>query len=559
LFLGKNREESVSLLKTLYDSFTGAKSESSYSFSKSLLEINRSYKPNLERGLANMLYLKANKEYKLRMWYDKYVRYCNISEVIDLYKKGDDKIISFLDSEFNLKDMFNASSSVSVYSNNIEKILIKKIDGASVSIRIAVAWFTNPKLLSALIRALGRGVSVTLITNNDLINNGGYCLRLDDIIDNGGDIHLVEYPKFMNHKFCIFDEICVVTGSYNWTVYAEHINKEHVVIFENPGMEPIVSSFMEIFSDLASEFERVDSMPETVPDKPQYDRSAFKQYITEEMIFLAKNTQSVVKKEEFFGKAFKLNPVHPMIPSSYKTSSTNDQQKRQAVLRTEGERLEERQQSISNQISSETEHIAQLEQQKKSIVSRSVDSTSQTELRQIEESINEHQEILNDATAQSVTIKQEQELIESISNSNLEGNSGKLRIHLEWKTIDDLDLHLNTPDGQEIYYSKKEVICNGLRGYLDVDANAGSPYRTDPQENIFWEEGMPEGDFTVSVVLFAYRSNKQSIPFAVTVFSEGQEPKVETRTFTSEQCGKQKPSITMFKFKYTKQSGLIYL
>jgi uncharacterized protein YfaP (DUF2135 family) len=559
LFLGKNRDTAITLINTLYDSFTGAKSESSYSFAKSLLEINRSYKPVLEKGLANLLYLKSNKEYRLRMWYDKYVRYCNFSDVIELYKKGDNKIISFLKSEFNLNDLFTASPSVSVYTNNIEKILIDKIDKSGSSIQVAVAWFTNPKLLNALIRALGRGVSVTLVTNNDLINNGGYCLRLDDIIDKGGSIHLVEYPKFMNHKFCIFDEESVVTGSYNWTIYAEHINKEHIVIFDNPGMESIVSSFIDIFSKLISEFERVDCMPETVPDRPQYDRSAFKQYITEEMIFLAKNTRSIAKKDEFFGKALKLNPTHPMIPSSYKTSSANDQQKRQAVLRTESERLQEQQQCISNQISSEAEHIAQLEQQKESIISQPTDSTSQTELRQIEESINEHQEILNNAATQSATIKQEQELIEAISNSNLEGNSGKLRIHLEWKTTDDLDLHLKTPDGQEIFYSQKEVTCNGLRGYLDIDANAGSTYRTDPQENIYWEEGMPEGDYIVSVVLYTYRSSSQSIPFAVTVFYEGHEPKVETRTFTPSQFREHQPSITMFKFKYTKQSGLIYL
>ena len=36
------------------------------------------------------------------------------------------------------------------------------------------------------------------------------------------------------------------------------------------------------------QFNQVYKMPETVPDRPQYDRSSFKQYISDELVLRAK-------------------------------------------------------------------------------------------------------------------------------------------------------------------------------------------------------------------------------------------------------------------------------
>ena len=98
----------------------------------------------------------------------------------------------------------------------------------------------------------------------------------------------------------------------------------------------------------------------------------------------------------------------------------------------------------------------------------------------------------------------------------LSGQTGQLRINLSWETIDDLDLHVIDPSGNEISYSNKQARCQGKTGRLDVDANAGTWTTTPPpQENIFWETA-PPGNYKVYVNLYTKRGSQSTIPYANT-------------------------------------------
>ena len=55
--------------------------------------------------------------------------------------------------------------------SQIQSALLRELDNAKESIEIAVAWFTNAVLMECLLNKLSKGVSVTLILNNDEINN----------------------------------------------------------------------------------------------------------------------------------------------------------------------------------------------------------------------------------------------------------------------------------------------------------------------------------------------------------------------------------------------------
>ena len=63
---------------------------------------------------------------------------------------------------------------------------------------------------------------------------------------------------FMHHKFCIIDNTMVLTGSYNWTYYAENRNIENIVVSTNAT---VVYEFEKEFSRLSSLTSRAATSP----------------------------------------------------------------------------------------------------------------------------------------------------------------------------------------------------------------------------------------------------------------------------------------------------------
>jgi hypothetical protein len=61
--------------------------------------------------------------------------------------------------------------------------------------------------------------------------------------------------------------------------------------------------------------------------------------------------------------------------------------------------------------------------------------------------------------------------------------TGDITISLMWYNSDDVDLHVETPNGFELYYGNRDV----QNGHLDVDANA-EVMMDEPVENIYFED-----------------------------------------------------------------------
>lgn len=241
-----------------------------------------------------------------------------------------------------------------------------------------------------------------------------------------------------------------------------------------------------------------------------------------------------------------------MIPSKYRTEEKIQTIQRQEVLQNLKSSLEEQKNQLisntditRNEILKKEEEIEKLQQE----------GSNQEQIHELNTSIIQDREQIESIEQQLSTIEDQQNLINSVVDNPLQGKSSKFNIRLEWKTSDDLDLHLKIPNGQEIYYSNKNVECNGFKGYLDVDANAGTPTSDNPQENIFWEEEAPEGDYQVDVNLYTQRSGRKEIPFIVTIFHQNQEPIAKPASFTGLPVNN-KPTITMFKFRYSKERGI---
>jgi len=105
--------------------------------------------------------------------------------------------------------------------------------------------------------------------------------------------------------------------------------------------------------------------------------------------------------------------------------------------------------------------------------------------------------------------------------------TGDIQATMRWKGLNDLDLHVVDPTGEEIYYSHKDAMSGGS---LDVDSNAAcaADVTDQPVENIYWPSGKaPSGHYVISVVYFMKCQNPAPTDFTVTLKMDGKE-----QTFT---------------------------
>lgn len=95
-----------------------------------------------------------------------------------------------------------------------------------------------------------------------------------------------------------------------------------------------------------------------------------------------------------------------------------------------------------------------------------------------------------------------------------------MRFSLIWHKRNDLDLHIRTPSGHEIYYGAMRAPCGG---FLDVDMNR-SGETTKPVENTRWAKGQAlKGNYEVWVRNYAFHERSTAAtPFKVEIEINGQ-------------------------------------
>lgn len=136
------------------------------------------------------------------------------------------------------------------FFTGIKDRIIPLISKSSNNVKIAMAWFTNNELFQSLLQCLKRGIKVELILLDDYINFMEYAPDFNLFIQLGGNLRIAKSDVgFMHHKFCIIDDKIVITGSYNWTYYAEIRNIENIIISDK---NETVSLFKEEFTRLAN-------------------------------------------------------------------------------------------------------------------------------------------------------------------------------------------------------------------------------------------------------------------------------------------------------------------
>jgi hypothetical protein len=136
------------------------------------------------------------------------------------------------------------------YFNDIRNKIINVLHNAKSSIKIAMCYFTNAEIASAILEKKNfekeKCLIQILISDNPINRN---CSKFDyqDLVHAGCEIYLIS-DRLMHNKFCIVDDKIIMTGSYNWTDNAEG-NIENVVI---TNQSDLVKLYLKNFSGLIS-------------------------------------------------------------------------------------------------------------------------------------------------------------------------------------------------------------------------------------------------------------------------------------------------------------------
>lgn len=129
----------------------------------------------------------------------------------------------------------------------IRRHLLRAIRESQQQIDVAVYHITSTELAEALAAAKARGVRVRILTDQEKARAGGPAMRIFRAAGLSIRILGVSEQSLMHHKFAVFDDRVVATGSYNWTQTAERANYENLVLIDDPKM---VARFTEEFQRL---------------------------------------------------------------------------------------------------------------------------------------------------------------------------------------------------------------------------------------------------------------------------------------------------------------------
>ena len=102
----------------------------------------------------------------------------------------------------------------------------------------------------------------------------------------------------------------------------------------------------------------------------------------------------------------------------------------------------------------------------------------------------------------------------------VEAGTGVLQVSCSWDQLNDVDLHLIEPNGEEIYYGNS---TSGNGGELDVDSNPACDIDSINNENITYDadDFIENGEYTVKVALYSNCNISSSTNYSVTVYYQG--------------------------------------
>ncbi len=139
----------------------------------------------------------------------------------------------------------------------LDSVLASQINKAQESIEIAMFGLTERKVQDAVIKALARGVKVSIVTEQKNANK----TPLDEKVEQAG-AHVVRAANrvgpfsAMHHKYAVVDGKRLITGACNWTKNGTRYSDEDILVVES---EALALQYQDNFKDLQHVYGGIDS------------------------------------------------------------------------------------------------------------------------------------------------------------------------------------------------------------------------------------------------------------------------------------------------------------
>ena len=116
---------------------------------------------------------------------------------------------------------------------------------------VCVFTITDDRIRAAMLDAKRRGVAMRVISDNDKSMDEGS--DIEPLRRAGIEVRVDQTDAHMHHKFAVYDDARLLSGSYNWTRSAANYNQENLIVTSDRA---IVERFGSEFERLWSDFSR---------------------------------------------------------------------------------------------------------------------------------------------------------------------------------------------------------------------------------------------------------------------------------------------------------------
>ena len=114
-----------------------------------------------------------------------------------------------------------------------EALVLKTIDSARRSIRMAAYSFTSPQVMRKLLDAKKRGVDIQIVIDEKGNKSKASRAAMNLVTNAGIPLRTISTYPIHHDKYIVVDDMHVETGSFNYSQAAARRNSENVIVVWN--------------------------------------------------------------------------------------------------------------------------------------------------------------------------------------------------------------------------------------------------------------------------------------------------------------------------------------